>query len=38
VASLRVIIATSHVNRHGEVRGGEEYAHEADVVINVEAM
>lgn len=33
--SLSILIAVSQVNRDGDVRGGEELAHEADVVIEI---
>ncbi|MGH7297910.1 MAG: hypothetical protein ACRELB_23420, partial [Polyangiaceae bacterium] len=38
VSSLGLVVATSQVNREGEVRGGEEYGHECDVIVQVEAM
>lgn len=36
--SLVGILVTSQINRGGDVRGGEELAHEADVRVEVEAM
>jgi predicted ATP-dependent serine protease len=36
--SLALVLAVSQVNRDGDVRGGEELAHEADVVIELDAL
>jgi predicted ATP-dependent serine protease len=36
--TLAVLFAVSQVNRDGDVRGGEELAHECDVLIEVEAL
>jgi predicted ATP-dependent serine protease len=36
--SLALVVAVSQINRDGDVRGGEELAHEADVVIELEAL
>jgi predicted ATP-dependent serine protease len=36
--SLAVVIAISQINRDGDVRGGEELAHEADVVVEIAAL
>ncbi len=36
--SLSLLLATSQINKSGDLRGSEELRHEADVVIEVEAM
>ena len=36
--SLVGIVVTSQINRDGDVRGGEELPHEADVLVDVEDM
>ncbi len=38
IPALAFIVAVSQVNRDGDVRGGEELAHECDVLVEVQAM
>ncbi len=38
IPSLAVLLATSQVNKAGDLRGSEELRHEADIVVEVEAM
>jgi predicted ATP-dependent serine protease len=38
IPTLALVACVSQVNREGEVRGGEEYAHECDVLVEVESM